>query len=34
MTYMEAAITIPRASNCPLTTSEVMERIARDGPCR
>jgi len=31
MTYLEAAITVLRASPCPLTTKEIMERITRDG---
>jgi hypothetical protein len=31
MTYLEAAITVLRASHRPLTLTEIMERIARDG---
>jgi HB1, ASXL, restriction endonuclease HTH domain len=30
MTYLEAAITVLRASSKPLTTTEIMERITRD----
>jgi hypothetical protein len=31
MTYLEAAITVLRTSCRPLTTTEIMERITRDG---
>jgi HB1, ASXL, restriction endonuclease HTH domain len=31
MTYLEAAITVLRASRHPLTTKEIMERMARGG---